>query len=61
MSFATQLLMRATVSDPSTMPASEAAPGSAFRVIPIGDCSTLVGTCEPGGCAGEHLCTWAKQ
>jgi len=36
-------------------------PTSAFRVEPIATCGFLFGTREPGGCAGEQTCLWAKH
>jgi hypothetical protein len=36
-------------------------PGLAWRVIPTATCTFVVGTCEPGGCMNEDICTWAKQ
>ena len=35
-------------------------PGNAFRVVPIAGC-TAIGTCEPGGCASEDICTWTNN
>jgi hypothetical protein len=61
MPFATQIVVRTSLSQPFEAPASSMPPGLAWRVVPTSDCATVFGTCEPGGCPSEKLCTWAKQ
>ncbi len=60
-SFGTAILTRDSLSQPFSTPATSSPPGQAFRIIPISNCATLVGTCEPGGCAAETICEWAAQ
>lgn len=59
-SFTTSTLSRNSLQDPfgaSTI----APPAMAFRVTPVTDCSSIFGTCEPGGCQGETICIWTKH
>lgn len=58
--FGTSLLTRDSLSQPFTAPTMSTPPGAAFRVVPIAGC-TAIGTCEPGGCQNEAICTWANQ
>ena len=60
LSFGTQILTRTSVLKPFTAPASSTPPGAAYRVVPIAGC-TAIGTCEPGGCANEDICTWTNN
>jgi hypothetical protein len=60
MSFGTKLLTRNSLSQPFAAPATSTPPGNAWRVVPIAGC-TAIGTCEPGGCQNEGICTWANQ
>ncbi|MEO6777264.1 MAG: hypothetical protein ABI467_30330 [Kofleriaceae bacterium] len=57
--FGTQLLTRTSLGQPFSMPATSTAPGMAYRVTPISGC-TAIGTCEPGGCQNEAVCTWTN-
>jgi hypothetical protein len=60
--FGTGILTRKSLSQPFATPTPAATPpGAAFRVVPLGNCAKVVGTCEPGGCANEDICVWAKQ
>jgi hypothetical protein len=61
MNFGTQILTRPALDQPFAAPTSSTPPGSAFRVVPVTGCGLLFGTCEPGGCANESICTWAKN
>lgn len=60
MGFGTQLLTRTSLLQPFTAPTTSTPPGNAFRVVPIAGC-TAIGTCEPGGCASEDICTWTNN
>jgi hypothetical protein len=59
--FGTALLTRTSLSEPFAAPAASSPPSSAYRVVPIAGCATLVGTCEPGGCLNEDICIWTAQ
>lgn len=60
-SFGTALLTRSSLSQPFATPLAGSPPGSAYRVVPIAGCDTLIGTCEPGGCVNEDICVWTAQ
>jgi hypothetical protein len=61
MNFGTQIVTRPAVDQPFTAAAGSTPPGNAFRIVPIAGCGLLFGTCEPGGCNNEGICTWAKN
>jgi hypothetical protein len=61
MNVGTHILTRPAIDQPFVAPASSTPPGSAFRVVPTTGCGVLFGTCEPGGCNAETICTWAKN
>ena len=61
MGFGTKILTRTSLTDAFAAPAMSTPPGAAYRVVPIEGCASLIGTCEPGGCSAETICTWAKQ
>jgi hypothetical protein len=58
--FSTQIMTRTSLSQPFTLSTTAMPPGAAYRVMPIGGC-TAIGTCEPGGCQNEAVCTWTNQ
>lgn len=58
--FGTKLLTRTSLSQPFTAPTASTPPGAAYRVVPISGC-TAIGTCEPGGCNNEAICTWTNH
>ena len=60
MGFGTQIMARTSLSQPFTLSATAMAPGAAYRVMPIAGC-TAIGTCEPGGCSNEAVCTWTNN
>jgi hypothetical protein len=60
MGFGTALMTRTSLLQPFSVPTSGTAPGAAFRVMPIAGC-TAIGTCEPGGCQNEDVCTWTNN
>jgi hypothetical protein len=60
MGFGTQIMTRTSLSQPFTLSTGGAPPGAAFRVMPIAGC-TAIGTCEPGGCQNEAVCTWTSN
>jgi hypothetical protein len=60
-SFGTVVLSRSSLTQPFVTNASATSPGAAWRVIPTSSCAFVIGTCEPGGCIREDICTWAKQ
>jgi hypothetical protein len=57
--FGTALMTRASINDAFAVPATQQAPGHAYRIVPIDDCQKLIGTCEPGGCQNEDVCLWS--
>jgi hypothetical protein len=59
--FGTAMLTRSSLSQPFAAPVGGSPPGSAYRVVPIAGCDTLIGTCEPGGCLNEDICVWTAQ
>ncbi len=58
--FGTKLLTRTSLSQPFIAPAASTPPAAAYRVVPISGC-TAIGTCEPGGCQNEAICTWTNH
>jgi hypothetical protein len=58
MGFGTQVMTRSSLAQPFATPAT--GPGAAYRVMPIEGC-TAIGTCEPGGCQNEAICTWTNH
>ncbi len=58
--FSTTILARTSLSQPYAV-STIIPPSAAFRVEPIATCGFLFGTCEPGGCANEQICLWAKH
>jgi len=60
MGFATKIMTRTSLSQPFTLATTATPPGSAYRVVPIAGC-TAIGTCEPGGCQNEAVCTWTNH
>lgn len=61
LSFGTHIMTRTSLSQPFTVPATSMPPGAGWRSVPIANCAKLIGTCEPGGCANEDICTWAAM
>jgi hypothetical protein len=59
--YGTNIMTRLSLTEPFANPTSVSPPGSAWRIVPVAGCRTLVGTCEPGGCPNEDICTWAAQ
>jgi hypothetical protein len=59
MGFSTRLMTRTSLSQPFTL-STGTPPGAAYRVMPIAGC-TAIGTCEPGGCQNEAVCTWTNN
>ena len=58
LNYHTQILTRSSPTSAFEFPATSSPPGFAFRITQLAGCATLVGTCEPGGCTGEVVCTW---
>jgi hypothetical protein len=59
-SFSTTILVRSSVSQPFVEATPQWAPGG-WRMVPLADCSALIGTCEPGGCGNESICLFQKM
>ena len=59
--FGTSLMARTSWSQPFSDVTDGSPPSSAYRVVPIADCNTLIGTCEPGGCLHEDICVWTAR
>jgi hypothetical protein len=58
--FGTQIMTRTSLSQPFALATGGMPPGAAYRVMPIAGC-TAIGTCEPGGCSNETVCTWTNN
>jgi hypothetical protein len=58
--YATVVFSRAGVADPFTNPNAPNPPPRVpgLRSRPLAGCTKLAGTCSPGGCTGEDVCTW---
>src|SRR4051812_47672428 len=61
LNFGTHIMTRTSLSQPFTVPATSMPPGAAWRIVPIANCAKLIGTCEPGGCSNEDICTWTAM
>jgi hypothetical protein len=59
--YGTTILARNSLTQPFVLPASSSPPMSAWRIVPLADCSSLIGTSEPGGCQWEQISVWNRQ
>jgi hypothetical protein len=59
--FGTVILTRSALGQDFSEPGGTVPPGNGWRIIPILGCTKLIGTCEPGGCAGEDICVWNQS
>jgi len=59
-SFSMVAFTRKSLTQPFANPNAPAAPPTVpgFRTRALGDCAQLVGTCTPGGCLGEDICSF---
>ena len=57
------VLTRTSLLQPFVNPNDPAAPPSVpgFRTRPLASCKMLIGTCTPGGCSNEQICTFPSQ
>jgi hypothetical protein len=58
--FATKIMTRNSLTQPFTVPTTTTPPAG-WRAVPVAGCTKVIGTCEPGGCGNEDVCTWAKM
>jgi hypothetical protein len=61
--YETAVLTRSSLTEPFTNPNAPNAPPvvAGFRTRPLASCTRLVGTCTPGGCLNEDVCSYSAQ